>query len=333
MQSTRVWAVNLVVDRSIRLPSGESLDRETFFEWLWNELGEHGLTGITEGSLEVGEAAASGLTPSARVLDAALPPPDRDWVGGLPRLSVTCWCVDEASARAAGLRLEGSGGCRVAGIRSEIWSGDDDWKQTFPPIDVAGFGLIRPAWEPGLAEAGADATTIFIDPGAGFGTGLHETTQLCLRALAAWIREGGGIERVLDFGSGSGILGIAAAVRGAAVVHSIEIDPLVHDAIRANADRNGVADRIVTAREIPADGASYRLVFANIVAPVLLEAADTLASRLCRGTGISSPGCLVLSGLLAEDLADVRDRYSVAVGCDPIQTTLGDWHCLRFVTG
>ncbi|MEI6130430.1 MAG: ATP-binding cassette domain-containing protein, partial [Planctomycetota bacterium] len=89
-----------------------------------------------------------------------------------------------------------------------------------------------------LAEIIGLPTTIFIDPGAGFGTGLHETTQLCLRALAAWISEGGRIERVLDFGSGSGILGIAAAVRGAAVVHSIEIDSLVHDAIRANADRN-----------------------------------------------------------------------------------------------
>ena len=76
---------------------------------------------------------------------------------------------------------------------------------------------------------------MFIEPGAGFGTGLHETTQLCLAAIAAWAAGGGQLEEVLDFGSGSGILGIAAAVCGASCVTAVEIDTRVHHAILANA--------------------------------------------------------------------------------------------------
>ena len=323
------WAVNLVVEQTVTLPTGESFDRESFFGWLWDQLGEQGLVGLCEGAVEADQAAALGLEASPRVLDAAAAPADRDWVGSLATTAATCWFGDETAARAAAARLAGASGCRVQDIRQEAGHNDGDWKQAFGPIEVPGFGAIRPAWEEGEAKTTTAGTTVFIEPGAGFGTGLHETTRLCLAALGAWHDAGGAVSRVLDFGSGSGILGIAAAVRGAGHVDAVEIDERVHDAIRANARRNGVADRLRVVSTLPGDGSCYDLVFANIVASVLLDQADLLCQRVGRG---GAAGSLVLSGLLAEDLPVVTDRYSRALGGAPIHTTMGEWHCLHFAT-
>jgi len=321
------WAVDLRLGAEMTLPSGESLDREAFFEWLWEQHGEHGLVGVSEGAIATGEAYALGLTPDPRVLDAAAAPPDRDWIGSLPELQVTCWFLTEPAARVAAEHCAGVRGCRVRDIRRESWHEHDDWKQAFVPIDVPGFGVIRPAWEPGAAGTTALGTTVFIDPGAGFGTGLHETTRLCLAALGGWAREGGPVTRVLDFGSGSGILGSAAAVGGARRVDSVEIDARVHDAIRQNAHRNGVADRVSVRRELPAGGLPYDLVFANIVASVLLDHAEHLCSLVRRGGG----GRLVLSGLLAEEVPVVADRYAHALGAPATQAAMREWHCVGFV--
>jgi ribosomal protein L11 methyltransferase len=326
------WAVDLVIGATLILPSGESLDRDAFYGWLWDQGGDRGLLGVCEGAVGADEAAALGFVESPRVLDVAAAPPDRDWVGSLAAASVTCWFSDEAGARATVARLAGVHGCSVRGIRRETWhDGQADWKKHFPPIDVPGFGVIRPAWEEGPAGAGNRGTTVFIEPGAGFGTGLHETTRLCLGALAGWMEDGGAIDRVLDFGSGSGILGIAAAVRGARVVDAVEIDPLVHDAIGSNACRNGVADRVAIRPAMPADDARYDLVFANIVAPMLLDHVEQLCGRVRRGTGRAA-GCLVLSGLLADELSAMAECYSRVLGVAPIRTAMGEWHCLRFVT-
>lgn len=118
---------------------------------------------------------------------------------------------------------------------------------------------MRPAWEDGVAGIGGDgAATIFIEPGVGFGTGLHATTQLCLAAIAARRHRGGSCDRVLDFSRGSGIVAIAAAVCGARQVAAIEIDDRVHGAIVANARRNGVADQVTVAATIPAAAGSVR---------------------------------------------------------------------------
>jgi ribosomal protein L11 methylase PrmA len=113
-------------------------------------------------------------------------------------------------------------------------------------------------------------------------------------------------------------------------VDAVEIDPLVHDAIRGNARRNGVSDRVAVRRELSDDDGRYDLVFANIVAPVLLDRVEQLCGRVGSGAG-SGAGCLVLSGLLADELSAVADRYSRVLGVPPIPTVMGEWHCLRFV--
>lgn len=307
---------------------GAAADREALCGWLWEAWGAAGLLGIDEGTLDTADAARLGLIPSERVIDAG-PRGDRDWMASLPTAALTCWFVDRQAAQAAAAELAAAGRGRVTGVRPEP-PHHPDWRHGFGAVAVAGFGEIRPAWEAGEAGTRAGGTTVFVEPGAGFGTGLHETTRLCLTALATWQAAGGGLARVLDFGSGSGILGIAAAVRGGLEVDAVEIDPRVHPAIRANAQRNGVADRVRVTAELPATG-GYDLVFANIVASVLLDHADRIVARVGRAPGAG--GCLVLSGLLESDVAAVAGRFGDRLGCRPQRTVAGEWRCLRFVTG
>jgi ribosomal protein L11 methyltransferase len=324
------WLADLDVDPRVELPGGEELDRDAFLGWLWEVAGDTGLLAIAEGSVDVAEAAALGLVASPLVLDAAAAPVDRDWVGSRASARVTCGFDSEASLRTALGRLAGVRGCRTVAVRTEPVADASAWRAAFSPVAVAGFGTVLPAWEPGMPDGNPAAATIFIDPGVGFGTGSHETTQLCLAALAVRRRAGGRLDRVLDFGSGSGILGIAAAVLGARRVDAVEIDAACHAAIHANAARNGVADRLHVAAGLPAEEAGFDLVLANIVAPVLIEQAPALCRRLRRDAGGAIGGGLILGGLRAADVAAVAVRYEALLGNEPAVTTGGDWHCLHF---
>ncbi len=318
------WIVDLSVERRVVIEGGDAVDRAAFFEWLWARC--DGLVGIDEGGIAVEDAAALGLVPSARVLDAAAAPPGRDWVAGAPVQAVACWFTTAAAADAALALLANVGGCRMDRVRQETAAAMPDWRQGFSPIAVPGFGTVCPAWEPGTAAATAAGARIFIEPGVGFGTGLHETTQLCLRALAAWHAAGGPLDRVLDFGSGSGILGIAAAVLGAAQVDAVESDTAVHAAIRSNAVRNGVAARVRLAESLAACGGPCDLVMANIVADVLAKHADDLCRRV-RGARASQ---LILSGLMADDVPRIVAAYAAALPATPRITCDGEWRCVVF---
>lgn len=313
-----------IADRLI-LPGGDAVGRDEFHGWLWERA--QGLLSVNEGTMTAVDAAARGLVASPLVIDAAAAPADRDWVSQLPVASVEWWFADEAAARAAADLVANLGGCEVRRIRVDE-SADQEAvaRAAFGPIAVAEFGVVQPAWEDGVAGVAPDGSaTIFIEPGLGFGTGLHETTQLCLAALSAWHRGGSRLDRALDFDSGSGILGIAAAVLGATRVDAVEIDYHVHPAIFANARRNGVADRVVVSTDLPAESAAYDLVVANIVAPVLVEHAKALCRRVRAGRG-----CLVLSGLLAAEVPSVVDRFAAELGRSPLVRERGDWRCLVF---
>jgi ribosomal protein L11 methyltransferase len=276
-------------------------------------------------------AAAAGLIESPRVLDAAESPADRDWVAELPAATLSCWFTDEPAARRAAAGLAGVPGCDVLAVRTEGHDADEaSWRQSFAAIAVPGFGAVCPAWDEGESWASVHGRTIFIEPGAGFGTGLHETTQLCLAAIAGWAGQGGRIDRVLDFGSGSGILGIAAAVLGADHVDSVEIDPRVHDAIGGNAARNGVIDRVRVMSELPANAEPHDLVVANIVADVLLLHAERLAAAVRRDSAGGLAGGIVLSGLLEEGVGRVAHAFAGLLVGPPVVTRRGDWRCLTF---
>lgn len=325
------WLVAVAVAGPLALPEVGPADAAELVEWLWMRLGDDGLVGIDEGSVDVAEAVAAGLAAGPVVIDAAAAPADRDWVAAGPRRVIDLAFADERAARAAAALLAAVAGLRVEPPRPVVAPAP----VTQEPLAVPGFGWILPpgGTVPAAADdaekaAAAGAARVFIDAGSGFGTGLHPTTRLCLRAIAGHVARGGGLDRVLDCGAGSGILGIAAAALGAAAVDAVEIDAGVHAAIRANAALNGVAARLRIAGTLaglgPPPSRGYDLVVANIVAAVLDDLAASLAELLAPG------GLLVVSGLLAAETPAVAARYARLCGVRAAVTAEGDWRCLSF---
>jgi len=185
---------------------------------------------------------------------------------------------------------------------------DVDWvarfREGFRSFTAAGF-VVTPPWEiPSFPRPAAARDVLVVDPGRAFGTGTHETTRLSLgllRELAAR----GPLGRVLDLGTGSGILGVAAARLGAETVTAVDLDPEAIVSARHHARLNGVDLRLVRADLARAlRPAAFDLLTANLSAPLLRERRDELLA-------LDAP-TLVLSGLLAGDEPAVRDAYGGA---------------------
>jgi ribosomal protein L11 methyltransferase len=337
----RHWVAVVECAASVDVPELGPVDRAEFAEWLWARFGEKGLVGIDEGSVDATAAAAAGLAESALVIDVAAAPAERDWVAAAAG-PLELVFDDERSCREAVAALAALPGVRAAPRRAVASPLEPQ-----PPVAVEGFGWILP---PGARAPAGDPSPgshrVFLDAGAGFGTGLHPTTQLCLREIARHVADGGRLDRVLDCGAGSGVLGIAAATLGAAHVDAIEIDTGVHGAIRGNSTASGVASRVHVAETLPATGVAgtppqpYDLVLANIVAGVLLDLAAPIAA------GVATGGRLVLSGLRAGEVDEVAARYEAALagrgpgdtarpsagsaGARPRSETEDGWWCLVF---
>ena len=185
--------------------------------------------------------------------------------------------------------------------------------------------VVAPRWR--VVSAPADErdgeVQLFIDPGPGFGDGMHETTQLCLQAVAA-LAPRVGEWRMLDFGSGSGILSIGAAKLGG-VVDAVEIDALAISHAERNARANGVSRRIRHARTLEDTRGPFDFVVANILRTVLLEHASALVA--CLGSGAT----LVLSGLVSTDVPPVAASYaSLLRGQRPEVYERGEWRALAW---
>ena len=178
--------------------------------------------------------------------------------------------------------------------------GDEDWvrrsQAQFAPIRVAPNLWIVPSWhEPPDPVARA----VRLDPGLAFGTGSHSSTRLILGFLEKQVRPG---DRVLDYGCGSGILAIAAALLGAGEVDATDIDPQALETTSANAARNGVAVRVAVPDRLPPG--TYDLVLANILAGPLIALAPRLASLTRAG------GRIALSGVLEAQAGEVLRAYA-----------------------
>jgi ribosomal protein L11 methyltransferase len=210
----------------------------------------------------------------------------------------------------------------VREVREEDWA--NAWREHFFAHRVGERLVIKPSWRE--FEGGPGDLVVTLDPGMAFGTGLHPSTRLCLLALERVVRGG---ERVLDVGTGSGILAVAAARLGAERVLAVDVDEVAVQAARANVEANGLAARIEVApgsvESAPA-GQTYDLVLANIIARVIVDLAPSLAARLRTG------GRLVVSGIL--ELR--RDEVAAALGAVGlvVEETLpeADWvalSCLR----
>jgi len=179
---------------------------------------------------------------------------------------------------------------------------DEDWvratQSQFAPIRITERLWIVPTW---CRPVDPRAVNIALDPGLAFGTGSHPTTRLCLEWLSVNLRKG---EAVLDYGCGSGILAIAAAMLGAGRVDGVDIDAQAIAAARANATANRVDATFTPADRFRAGGATYDVVVANILANPLVVLSPLIAARVRGG------GRLVLSGILAAQAPAVVSAYA-----------------------
>ncbi|MBP8926242.1 MAG: 50S ribosomal protein L11 methyltransferase [Pseudomonadales bacterium] len=182
-------------------------------------------------------------------------------------------------------------------LEARVW--EREWLQHFAPVRFGARLWVCPG---GATIEQADAVILHLDPGLAFGTGTHPTTALCLEWLAGHPCDA---QQVIDYGSGSGILGVAALLLGAARVRAIDIDPQALLASRDNATRNGIdAARLETCAPQALDEAEPAdLLLANILAGPLVE----LAPRFAR---LLHPGAhAVLSGVLDHQAGAVVDAY------------------------
>lgn len=215
---------------------------------------------------------------------------------------------------------------------------DDDWReswksfyqpQVFGPDAGAGALLLRPSW----IERRPDdpALEIVLDPGRAFGTGLHESTRLCLHRLCTLAAQGFVPTSVADLGCGSGILTVAAAkLFPDATLVAIDIDEEATSTTRENAEINGVAARLQlgTGGVQDAPPGPFSLVLANIRPRVLLPGAAAIRSRVAPG------GRALLSGILIEEAAQIEATYatlgmSVSTDATPDSLTEGEWRAVE----
>ncbi|MEO1081917.1 MAG: 50S ribosomal protein L11 methyltransferase [Pseudomonadota bacterium] len=177
-----------------------------------------------------------------------------------------------------------------------------EWMQHYRPMRFGDRLRICPSWH---SEAEDASVNLLLDPGLAFGTGTHPTTAMCLRALDLRVH---GPLRVVDYGCGSGILGIAALRLGAAGLLAVDNDPQALTATRANAERNAI-DPAAMELAFPENDAiapwrgQADLVLANILAGPLERLADSLCDLLARG------GEIILAGLLASQAQRLIDVY------------------------
>jgi ribosomal protein L11 methyltransferase len=250
-------------------------------------------------ALSVSVEDADAETPAERALfgEPGMPAPAPGW----ERSTLRALFETETAAEAAATLLlaqDWSAGVHVQGLAAVA---DADWvrltQSQFDPVPITPTFWIVPSWHEPPAEA---ERVIRLDPGLAFGTGTHPTTRMCLR----WIAQHGdaldGV-RVLDYGCGSGILAIAAALHGAGPVEAVDIDPAAVQASAVNAAANGV--ELDTGLPDRARG-QYGVVLANILATPLKLLAPLLTGHVAPG------GHLVLAGILARQTEELQAAYA-----------------------
>ena len=253
-----------------------------------------------------------------------------EWRGEAPgnptgRVTLVAWvesdtgpaAADEAlqSAVRAAAGPDAAATARVKAVEDCDWSAA--WKAGWQPTPAGRSLMICPSW---LEPPPGDRIVLRIDPGMAFGTGTHFTTAGCLELLedALAARPAGEAVAVLDVGTGSGILAIAALKLGAARALGIDVDPDAVHAAAENAATNGVGDRF-TARIAavgPADG-SFQVVLANILAHTLIDLAPSLAAA------VAPRGELIVSGVIDERADDV-DNALRAQGLAQVRIRKGE---------
>ncbi len=223
----------------------------------------------------------------------------------------------DAGSRQAIEQLSHEIGAQVQASRTWVSAVDDkdwerEWMSNYQPIECANNLWIVPNW---LTPPNPEATNIIMDPGLAFGTGYHATTRLCLD----WLTEQDLTDKVvIDYGCGSGILGIAALLLGARQVYAVDIDPQAVLATNQNAERNQVDNRLQAF--LPEDFNKYwqqnniklvEVMVANILAKPLIGLAPYFATLMAPKSRI------VLAGLIESQTEQVTEAYQPYFALDP----------------
>ncbi len=249
-------------------------------------------------SVSVEDADAGSAAERALFGEPGLPAPQHSW----PHSRIAALFAEEEGARAALAALQEQecfAACQGGTIAAVP---EQDWvrltQAQFAPVPITEDFWVVPSWHEAPAAA---RRVIRLDPGLAFGTGTHPTTRMCLRWIAAHPPAG---QRVLDYGCGSGILAIAAALHGAAAVDAVDIDAAAVHSTQANAAANGVSGEVLRAGAPELATGSYALVLANILAQPLKVLAPLLAGHVAAG------GALVLAGVLTRQTEELQRAYA-----------------------
>jgi ribosomal protein L11 methyltransferase len=209
----------------------------------------------------------------------------------------------------------------VREVRTEDWA--EGWKQHFQAVRIGPRLVVKPTWEE-FSPAPGDIV-VNLDPGMAFGTGTHGTTRLCLEALAGLFEDSPAPQRVLDVGTGSGILAIAAAALGAERVLACDIEPDSCRIAAENARLNAVEKHMeVTGEPLQVLEGGFDAVLANILAEENIRLASELVGRVVPG------GALILSGILQEKEEMVREAFAAFPLSKPEITHREEWSCILY---
>lgn len=217
------------------------------------------------------------------------------------------------------------GACTIEASETEDKDWINNWKQYFKPFTVDDI-LIKPTWET-IPEEHKDKLLIQIDPGTAFGTGMHETTQLCIRQLRKYT---GSDTKVLDVGTGSGILGITALKLGAKEVFGTDLDENAITAVGENLEANGIPaglftvlqGNIIDDKEVQ-DAAGYEyydVAVANILADVIIMLQKEIPVHIKKG------GIFITSGIINMKEEAVKEAFAANSAFEIIEVTYqGEW--------
>ncbi len=213
----------------------------------------------------------------------------------------------------------------IAASETEDKDWINNWKQYFKPFTVDNI-LIKPTWET-IPEEHKDKLLVQIDPGTAFGTGMHETTQLCIRQLEKYVHSE---SRILDVGTGSGILGITALKLGAKEVWGTDLDENAITAVGENLEANGITGdsfhvlqgNIISDKAVQdwAGYEKYDIVVANILADVIIMLVDEISVHLKKG------GYFITSGIINMKEEAVKAAFAKQEELELVEVTYqGEW--------
>ncbi len=209
----------------------------------------------------------------------------------------------------------GSNSFTISEVNEEEWA--TAWKKYYHPVKISERFTIVPTWEE-YEPVNSDELLIELDPGMAFGTGTHPTTVMCIQALEKMVSKG---DKVVDVGTGSGVLAIAAALLEASHVEALDLDEVAVQAAQMNVKLNNVDETVDVSQNNLLDGVhgTKDVVVANILAEVIMSFTEDVATALKPG------GIFISSGIIKQKKNDVKDKL-LQSGFDILETiAMEDW--------